>query len=154
MYRYPPLIALGGALASVAVAAPAGAQAGAPLSIETAMFVEQRVRAADGTTVTRMVPPRGVVPGTPVRIVVTYRNTGTQPLSGVAITNPVPANTSFRGGAPGAAQPEVSLDGRHFAPLGSIAGAASADVTAVRWRLAAPLTAGAKGQLAFTAVVK
>lgn len=145
-------------LPGTAVAAPAS-----PLQIEMRTAVETRVRAADGTTTTRLVRAVHVVPGSAMQITVSYRNTGTAPLAGVLITNPVPASTSYRGVAAGTPEPEVSADGVHFASLATlsvpdpVAGtrrAVPSDVTAVRWRLAAPLTAGAAGQFAFTAVVR
>lgn len=148
------------ATAGLLAAGAAAAQGAAPLSITTRMLVEQRVRAADGTTATRFVAPARVVPGTAVRILIDYRNTGALPLGGVAITNAVPADTAYRGPADGMPEPEVSTDGVRFAPLASLRAAGGlravtpSDVTAVRWRLSAPLTAGAAGHLAFTAVVK
>lgn len=148
-------------LAVPAAAAPAADNG--PLSIETRMLVEQRTRAADGTTRTEQVAPTKVVPGTPVTIVIDYRNTGDQPLGGVVIANPVPRNTVFGGVATGTPQPEVSVDGKTFASLaqlrvpatgGGTRAATHSDVTSVRWRLPSPLTAGSKGQFAFQAVLK
>lgn len=153
------------AAATIITAHPsaAAAQAGGPLTVETRMLAEQRARATDGSTRIQMVPAAQVVPGTPVRIVIDYRNTGAQPIAGLVIANPVPANTLYRGVAAGVPQPEVTIDGARFAPLaaltvrgagGEIRAAVAADVTAVRWRIDQPLPAGAKGQFAFEAVLK
>lgn len=149
--------------AGVAFAPLAAAQPAGPLAIETKMLVEQRSRAADGTTRTGWAVPTKVVPGTPVTIRISYRNTGAQPIAGLVIANPVPANTVYRGVADGVPQPELSVDGQTFASLaqlrvpvpgGGSRAAGNADVTAVRWRLTSPLTAGASGQFAFQAVLK
>lgn len=146
--------------ASIAAAA---AQPAGPLSVETRMLVESRTRASDGTTRVQLVQPTNVVPGTPVTVVIEYRNVGSQPISGLVIANPVPANTTYRGVAEGTPQPEVSVDGTTFAPLaqlsvrapgGATRAAGASDVTMVRWRLSSPVTAGAKGQFAFQAVLK
>lgn len=136
------------------IAAAAAAQA--PLQLETRMLTETRQAASDGTTRTVLGPPARVAPGDPVVVQVRYRNTGTAPIGGLVVANPVPAGLVYRG--PRGAAPEVSVDGRSFAPLASLRvggrPALPADVTHVRWRLAAPVPPGAGGELLFQAAVK
>ncbi len=146
--------------ANTTVFAPAFAQG--PLSVTSTAMVETKSRAADGTTKIGQAPARRVVPGDRVTFVVTYRNTGAAALSDVAIVNPVPRAVAFRAAANGSPAPDVSVDGRTFAPLGALrvtgpGGARAAtpdDVTHVRWRLARPLAAGGDGRLAYLAVLK
>lgn len=145
------------------LALPAAAIAAGPLQISTSVMVEQRVAAGDGTTATRLVAPKRVVPGDRVMLVLAYRNTGAQPLANVVLANPVPKGMAYRAPAAGSPAPEVSVDGNNFGTLASLkvramTGATRAatpdDVTAVRWRLGTPLAAGAEGKLAFQAVLK
>ncbi|MFD1950961.1 hypothetical protein ACFSGX_09305 [Sphingomonas arantia] len=148
-------LALVAMMASAAVAAP-------PLEITSRMLVEKRVAAPDGTTRVDMVTPQKVIPGDRVTFVVAYRNTSGRPLDDVVLANPVPKGIAFRGVAPGTPAPEVSLDGKTFAPLPTLRTAASGggmrpatpdDVVAVRWRLT-PVAAGASGQFAFQGVLR
>ncbi|MHA6722411.1 hypothetical protein [Sphingomonas sp. RS2018] len=134
------------------------AAASGPLDVTSSVMVEQRSRAPDGTTRVTLAPAARVVPGDRVVFVVAYRNTGTQPLSNLAIVNPLPAGIAYRAPAAGTAEPEVSVDGRSFAALAALRSgdraATGDDVTHVRWRLARPLAPGAQGRLAFQAVLK
>lgn len=139
------------------------APGGGPLSLVSEIKIEKRVPAADGTTRMVLVKADKIVPGDRVVFVLTYRNTGTQPLGNLVLANPVPRNIAYRSGNPGSAAPEVSVDGKTFGTLSGLRVAAATggaraalpdDVTTVRWRLASPLAAGAQGQLAFQAVLK
>lgn len=149
-------------VAAVALTGALPAIAG-PLSLVSEIRVEKRVAASDGTTRVVLVKADKVVPGDRVVFVLTYRNTGNQPISNLVLANPVPKNIAYRTGNAGSAAPEVSVDGKTFGPLsglrvasatGGLRAAGPDDVTAVRWRLASPVAAGAQGQLAFQAVLK
>ena len=149
------------AFALSAIASTAAVAAG-PLQVVSKILAEQRTRAIDGTTSVTLVPAKKAVPGDHMVFVLTYRNTGRQPIGGLVLDNPVPRGIAYRGPAVNSPAPEVSVDGRTFGALatlrvGTPAGARAAspdDVTAVRWRLAAPLAAGAQGQFAFQAVLR
>jgi uncharacterized repeat protein (TIGR01451 family) len=149
------------AVALPAVALHAAATAPGPLQVVSKILVEQRVRAADGSVSVRMTPARKAVPGDHVQFVLSYRNTGTQPIANVVLDNPVPHEIAYRGPAGGSPAPEVSADGKTYAPLadlrvtslGGVRAATPADVTHVRWRLAAPVAAGAQGQVSFLAML-
>ena len=145
----------------VAIAVPTAAWAAGPLQISSQVMVEQRTAAADGSTRLTLVAPRRVVPGDRVTLVVRYRNIGAAALGDVTLGNPVPRGMAYRAAAPGTPTPELSVDGRTFGALGmlnvraangALRAATLDDVTAVRWRLARPVPAGAQGELAFQAV--
>jgi uncharacterized repeat protein (TIGR01451 family) len=151
--RFAPLIAAA-ALASPALAGP--------LDLSTRILAERRVAAPDGTVRIVEAPMKGAVPGDRLTVVLSYRNTGTAPLADLQLANPVPAGLAYRGPAMGAPEPEVTVDGRRFAPLAQLtvsgpAGVRAAtadDVTQVRWRLSRPVNPGTGGSLGFRAVVK
>ncbi len=139
------------------------AVAAGPLEVTAKVMVESKQRAADGTTRVTLAPVARVVPGDRVVFQLAYRNTGRQPLADIVLDNPVPAAIAYRGPADGSVAPEVSVDGRTYGPLASLRvalpgggtrPAAPADVSHVRWKLGAPLAAGAAGRLAFQAVLK
>ena len=142
-------------IAVAAIAAPA--QAG-PLEVTSRVMVQRQEAAADGTTRTRLAPAVRAVPGDRLTVVIAYRNSGRVPIADLAIVNPVPPGLAYRGGAPGAPVPDVSVDGVRFARLAdlTVAGrpAGGADITHVRWRLASPVAPGSGGQFAFQAVLK
>lgn len=137
--------------------------AAGPLAVTTRILAETHATASDGTTRTTLAAPGHVGPGDRLVVQLAYRNAGASPIGDVVLADPVPANLAYRGPATGSPAPDVSVDGRSFGPLATlrvpVAGggsrSATADeVTAVRWRLANPLAAGARGELAFRAVVK
>ncbi len=145
-----------------ATAAVASAAAG-PLQVTSSILVESRTAAADGTTRIALVKPSKVTPGDKVIFVLSYRNTGAQPLANVVLDNPLPRQIAYRSANPGSPAPDVSVDGKTFGSLeslrvrsldGSTRAAGPNDVTSVRWRLASPLAAGSQGQFAFQAVLK
>ena len=143
--------------AALGVVAPALAAA-SPLQVASAVLVEHRTAATDGSVRVSLAPAKHVVPGDRVVFALNYRNAGNQPLTNIVFDNPVPAQIGYRGAADGSAEPLLSVDGKTFAPLAAlrVAGrpATVADVTHVRWRLATPIAAGAQGRVAFNAVVK
>ena len=149
------------AVTALATALPAFAAN--PLTLTSDVRVEKRVAAADGTTRTELVKPNRIVPGDRVVFVLSYRNTGAQPLSDVVLANPVPKNMAYRAPALNSAAPELSVDGKTYGTLaalrvpagtGGLRAAGPDDVTTVRWRLPSPIPAGSEGKLAFQAVLK
>lgn len=146
----------------MAVAAPAIAVAG-PLQVTSSVMVEHRAAAADGTTRIALVTATKVLPGDRVVFVTRYANTGRQPIADLVLADPIPASIAYRAPNPGSPAPDLSVDGRNFGPLaglrvalpaGGSRAATADDVTAVRWRLTAPLAPGAHGELAFRAILK
>lgn len=146
----------------VAAAMPAIAAAG-PLQVTSSIMVEHRAAAADGTTRVSLVKAAKVVPGAAVVFVTHYANVGRQPIADLVLADPIPASIAYRAASPGSPAPEVSVDGRTFGPLstlrmplaqGGTRAATPDDVTAVRWRLTAPLAPGEHGERAFRAILK
>ncbi|WP_253190496.1 hypothetical protein [Sphingomonas sp. LM7] len=146
-------------LLAALTAAPAAAS---PIEIVSSVLAEKRAPAADGTTKVELVHAARVTPGDRVVYRIEYRNNGKQAASGLVIANPVPAAMHYAGPADGSPAPELSVDGQTFGPLSALKvrsgatmrSAVAADVRVVRWRLAQPVAAGAKGQVAFRAVLK
>lgn len=146
-------------LAGLIAAVPAIA---GPVEISSVVLAETRAAAADGTTRVSLAPAARVTPGDRVVFQIEYRNTGKQAASGIVIANPVPAAMNYVSPAEGSPAPELSIDGTTFGPLstlkvrdaGALRAAVAADVRVVRWRLAQPVAPGAKGQVAFRAVLK
>lgn len=145
------------ALMTTAAAAPAHAKAGA-ISLTNSILVQQKTAAADGTTRVTLVPAKRAVPGDHVVFRITYRNEVGQPVTGMVVSNPVPANLTYRGPAEGSPAPDVSVDGIYFAPLAklTVAGrpAQVEQVRNVRWLLAGAVKPGASGQYSFEATIK
>ena len=152
-------VAAGGlALAAMPAIAAAG-----PLQVTSSVMVEHRAAAADGTTRIALEKAVKVAPGDRVVFVTSYANTGRQPIADLVLADPIPASIAYRAPATGSPAPDLSVDGRTFGPLATLrvalpAGGTRAatpdDVTAVRWRLTAPLAPGAHGELAFRAILK
>jgi uncharacterized repeat protein (TIGR01451 family) len=162
MITRPMLAVILATTATIAPAAIAIAAAG-PLQITSSIMVEARSAAADGTTRVTLTKPSTVTPGDKVIFVLSYRNTGAQPLANVVLDNPLPKAIAYRSANPGSPAPDVSVDGKTFgslaslrvrSPDGSTRAANPNDVTSVRWRLASPIPAGSQGQFAFQAVLK
>jgi uncharacterized repeat protein (TIGR01451 family) len=149
-------------LAAAALAASAAA-ATSPLVVDSSILTEHKQAAADGTVKVSLAPATRVVPGDKVIFVLTYRNTGNQPIENIVLSNPLPHGIAYRAPAAGSLAPDLSVDGRTYGALASLRvvsangatrTAGADDVTHVRWRLSAPLPAGGKGQFSFQAVLK
>lgn len=138
----------------IAAARPAHA---APASLSNAAYRETEAK-GDAA----LVPLARVMPGDRVVYVLTYRNGGDRPQTGVVISNPLPPGVEYAGPRDGA-PPETSVDGgRSFGALAALAverdGAARpagmADVTALRWVLPDPVPPGGEVRLSYRARLK
>ena len=145
-----------------AAAMPAIAAAG-PLQVTSSVMVEHRAAAADGTTRIALVKAVKVAPGDRVVFVTTYANTGRQPIADLVLADPIPASIAYRaprrriaGARPVGRRPQLrpARDAQGSTPRRRYARGDPDDVTAVRWRLTAPLAPGAHGELAFRAILK
>jgi len=150
---------LGAALGATLLAAPVMA---AGLRVTNSVLVQEKTIAADGSTRVALVPAKRVTPGDRVVYRVAYANEVGQAISGVVVSNPVPGDLVYRGPAEGSPAPDVSVDGKSFAPLAQLQvrdarglrAAEPQDVRIVRWRVAGSIPAGGTGQYAFEAALK
>ncbi len=158
------LLKSGAAVALIAVTLPAAALTAAvdPITITNRVLAEVRKTASDGTVRTELEPAGRVTPGTNVVFQLTVRNSGKQPATNLVIANPVPAELAYVGAASGSPAPELSTDGKRFAPIaqltahganGQLRAAKAADVRVVRWRIAS-VPAGGTANVSFRAVIK
>ena len=145
-------------LMAVLVSAPALAGG---ISLETKVLKVATAKSATGST-EKLVPAIKAVPGDPMVYVLSYRNDGAQPAGDVVLNSQVPATMIYRGAGEGG-EPQVSIDGAHFARLTelSVTGpggvsrpARLSDVTHVRWHLTNPIAAGAVGEVSFHAALR
>ena len=155
-------------LASSAQASQAAAEPRANIKIESRMHVERAETDAAGNVSTRLFAPADVkvVPGDKLIIVNAYRNTGTKPVTGFVINNPVHSAISFTGVDEKWAV--VSVDGgATFGQLGDLAVKATmadgsvssrpalpSEVTHIRWIFPTAIASGQSGELRFRGTVK
>lgn len=149
-------------LALAALFAPAAALAADNVSLTSEVFVERTKAGPDGKPRVVREAPKVVTPGDRLVFELAYRNQGSQPATGFALTNPMPPSVAFAGGeTPGAV---VSIDGgKSWGPLASLRvalpdgksrPAGQADVTHIRWSFAKAIAPGAGGRVSFRGVVK
>lgn len=137
-------------------------QAAGQLALEGAVYQEVEVTSPDGEVSVKRVAAAKVVPGGEVIYEISYANTGDEPVTKVAIDNPVPPQLTFVD-AEGAPPTAVSVDaGKTYGDLGALVvtdadgearPAQPADVTHLRWVLGEVLPGG-EGKVAFKARVK
>lgn len=163
--------------APVAAAVQAAADPRADVKIESRVQVERVEQDADGQPVTKLHAPADVkvIPGDLLVITNVFRNTGSQPVTGFVINNPVHPAVDFISVAEDWAL--VSVDGgKTFGrlselrvvstdstasqsdgetPAPSVTRAAQpADVTHIRWTFPDSIAAGQSGELSFRGSVK
>ena len=131
--------------------------------VEVAGFVmaEQVTTDDAGQGTVELVEPKVVVPGDRLLLGVRFTNGSTEPVENFVVTNPLPAAVSYASDADPAL--EVSVDGGltwgQLASLevidgdGNRSAAGPADVTIVRWTLAA-IAPGETGQVSFPVFVR
>jgi uncharacterized repeat protein (TIGR01451 family) len=148
-------------LAAMAAISSAPALAGG-IALETKVLKSETVSLPNGATTEKQVSAQKAVPGDPMVYVLAYRNTGATPVSDVVLNSPVPATMVYRGAGAGI-EPEVSIDGTHFARLADLSvtgpggvrrAARLSDVTNVRWRIVDAIPAGATGEVSFHAALR
>ena len=100
------------AIAFQLAALPATAQQN-PILVKNVAETEIEVKNAQGVVEKKRVPLDKATPGTEVIYTTTFTNQGSKPASNIAITNPVPANTTFVGGSTFVENTDVtfSIDG-------------------------------------------
>ncbi len=148
----------------------------ANVKIESVIKVERIEKNADGIDVAKLFTPNEVkvVPGDNLVFVNVYTNTGSTPVTGFVVNNPVHSAVSFTsvsedwalvsvdGGKTygkltdlvvmEAAEPSGAADGADTPKVSRTA--QPADVTHIRWVFAQPIGGGKSGNLTFRGVVK
>lgn len=129
--------------------------------METQTFVERVRTDINGRPRRILASASRTEPGDQLIFVVNWRNQGSQPLRGVAVTRPVPPGTRLSPPDPAA---QVSIDGGQSwgrleelwlpTPLGGTRRAAPADVTHVRWTIPSQISPGESGRLSYRATVR
>lgn len=150
------------ALCAVVLSCMGFAQAAGQLDLDGAVYQDIQVRTPEGEVSTERVAAAKVVPGGEVVYEITYANTGDEPVTNVAIDNPVPPQLTFID-VEGISPATVSVDGGNVygelagltvvAPDGRVRPAQPGDVTHLRWVLG-EVHPGSSGRVAFKAMVK
>ena len=145
----------------IVAALPCVAFAQNSVTLKNEVFVARTVTDAQGNKKNTLQEPTTVLPGEPLAIIISYANAGTKPAAGFVINNPIPKAVSYTGVEQ--AWATVTVDGKTFGPLatlkvpkgdGTMRAATVSDVTAVRWKFAQPIAAGAPGRVMFYGIVK
>ncbi|WP_369984272.1 hypothetical protein [Thalassolituus sp.] len=136
----------------------------ATVSLESQPYKVVMTAQEDGSMAEEWVEADKIAPGDKVGYRITYVNTGSEPVSGVTIKNPVPENTVYiMNSANGAGTAiTLSVDGSQFAPVselnvlenGSVRPAGAKDIESIRWIVDAPLAPSATGFVEFQVRVK
>ena len=147
------------------IAVPAMAQQN-PILVKNVAETEVEVKNAQGVVEKKRMPLDKATPGTEVIYTTTFANNGSKPAGNIAITNPVPANTTYVGGSAFGDNTDVtfSIDGgktyavadklRVKTPEGRERAALPADYTHIRWTYRGDLAPANTGSAGFRAVVK
>lgn len=146
-------------------AAPAAAQQN-PILVKNVAETEVEVKNAQGVVEKKRMPLDKAPPGTEVIYTTTFTNNGSKPAGNIAITNPVPANTTYVGGSAFGDNTDVtfSIDGgktyaaadklRVKTAEGRERAALPTDYTHIRWAYKGDLTPAKTGTADFRAVIK
>ncbi len=132
------------------------------VALDSRVFVERQVTAADGKMKIVREDPKMVVPGERLLFVLNYKNEGAAAADKFVVTNPIPQSVAFV--ASDSAGVDVSVDGgkswgalaslKVKAADGSLRTAQATDVTHVRWVFAKPIPVGGSGSLSFQGLVR
>lgn len=148
-------------LLAVAASAPAPVLAGQPVKLDSQVYLEQVQTDINGRARRVLRAPGQLDAGDRLVFVLRYRNAGSAPVQGVALTNAVPATLRIEPDQP---TMQVSVNGGRSwgrldalvvpTPLGGTRRATAEDVTHVRWALPPTLPPGTGGQISYRAVVR
>ena len=137
-----------------------------PITVKNVAETEVEKKNAQGVVEKVRVPLDKAPPGTEVIYTTTFTNNGSKPANNVAITNPVPANTTYVGASAFGDSTDVtfSIDGgktyavadklRVKTPEGRERPALPTDYTHIRWAYRGDLAPGKTGTAGFRAVIK
>lgn len=141
--------------------APSAAVAQQDIRLDTRIFVERVETDLNGRARRMLSSAERAASGDQIIYVVDWRNAGSRPVRGFAVTRPVPRGTQIDMADQVS---QVSVDGgQHWdrldrlwlpTPLGGVRRATAADVTHVRWVMGEPLSPGQAGRLSYRAIVR
>jgi uncharacterized repeat protein (TIGR01451 family) len=144
--------------------APAFAQNN-PIVVTNVAETEVEVKNAQGVVEKKRVPVDKAVPGTVVIYTTTFSNNGAKPAGNIALTNPVPANTTYVAGSAFGDNTDItfSIDGgktylpadklRVKTPDGRERAAVPSDYTHLRWTYRGELAPSKTGTAGFRASI-
>lgn len=141
------------------------AHAAGGVTLTNEVFQEVSVMNAKGITEKQLQPASVITPGTPLAVVITYANKGTEAADKVEIKNPLAKELAFTGEVnAGTAAVDYSVDGgkswgaltalKVAAAEGATRAAQPADVSAIRFKLAKPVKPGESGKVEFRATLR
>ena len=137
-----------------------------PILVKNVAETEVEVKNPQGVVEKKRVPLDKATPGTEVIYTTTFTNQGSKPAGNIAITNPVPANTTFVGSSAFGDNTDVtfSIDGgktyapadklRVRTPEGRERAAVPSDYTHIRWTYQGDLAPARTGSAGFRAVIQ
>lgn len=137
-----------------------------PIVVKNVAETEVEVKSTQGVVEKKRVPLDKAAPGTEVIYTTTFANNGSKPAGNIAITNPVPANTTYVGGSAFGDNTDVtfSIDGgktyaaadklRVKTPGGRERAALPTDYTHIRWTYRGDLAPAKTGSAGFRAVIQ
>ena len=147
-----------------AAQAPAQPQRGA-IELSHIAEVDVETKGADGKVTRKRAPALKAVPGTVGHYTSSFSNISDKPAEGIAITNPIPANTTLVAGSPWGQGMDIhySADGaKTWATVDKIRikgadgkerPAGLKDITHVRWSLRGELAPGKQGSCGFDVTI-
>jgi hypothetical protein len=155
-----PVLMMAAPAAVMAQSVPAPA----PVSLVSKTQAVKETIDAKGVKKRVLIDPTTVVPGQPIVIWLSYKNSSKLPAANFIINNPIAKGLDFTGFGEKSDWGLASVDGgKTFAPLAAlkVVGAdkktrlaTPADVTHLRWAFAKPIAPGAGGTISFYAVVE
>jgi uncharacterized repeat protein (TIGR01451 family) len=137
-----------------------------PILVKNVAETEVEKKNAQGVVEKVRVPLDKATPGTEVIYTTTFTNNGSKPANNIAITNPVPENTTYVGASAFGDNTDVtfSIDGgKTYAaadklkvktPEGRERAALPTDYTHIRWTYRGDLAPAKTGTAGFRAVIK
>lgn len=144
-----------------AAAIPQAANARADVRLDTQMFIERVHTDINGRARRVLASASRAAAGDQLILVVNWRHEGSQPLRGLAVTNPVPRGMRLATSDPAV---QVSVDGGQRwgridelwlpTPLGGTRRAVPADITHIRWTVPEAISPGESGRLSYRATVR
>ena len=153
-------------LFAVSISAHAAPATPGAVEIKNVAEVEVEVVDSKGNKMLKRQPVEKAVPGTEVIYTTTFKNLIAKPVGNIAITNPVPNDTTYKGGSATGANTDITFSvdgGKTFANPdklklkgkdGKERSALPAEYTDIRWTYKGDLGVGKSNDVSFRAVIR